>query len=133
MLDAAGIDENAAPGDNRSQSTVAEAVLTLLEVRAWTLTVSNDTLQAETGQEMTDNEIKEAWNTNLQTMFREEMDDHEADDQYLSNRKRLKANHSRFKVWLFLRFGPAEAIRNVLRHGCPRSVIQRLQDLCQPF
>ena len=78
---------------------------------------------------MTDDEIKAAWNIDLQTLFRDEMYDHEADDAHLSGRKRRKRFHSRFSTWRWLRFGPQEQIRNVLRHGFPRSVIERLLDL----
>ena len=119
--------------DHRSESTVAEAVLKLLEVRAATFTGFYSPFLAESGREMTEDELSIAWNNHLQAIFRDDMDDHEDDDEHLRNRKRRKINHRRFKAWLSLRFGPHEEIRNVLRNGCPRSVIEGLHDLCEPF
>ena len=118
--------------DHRSQSTVAEAVLKLLEVRAAELQyqgVWNDKYRSPLGMVMTDSQTKNAWNVRLKAMFKEVMDDHEATDEGLSQRKRRKKVHRRFNSWLFLRFGRKSEISNILRHGCPHDVIQRLQDI----
>ena len=104
-------------------------MLKLLEVRAATFTNFSNSLHADSGREMTDDEIKAAWSNRLQAMFRDEMDDHEADDAHLSGRKKRQRFHNRFSAWRWQRFGPHEQIRNVLRHGCPRSVIERLLEL----
>ena len=120
--------------DHRSQSTVAEAVLKLLEVRAAELQyqgVWNDKYRSPLGMVMTDSQTKNAWNVRLKAMFKEVMDDHEATDEGLPRRKRLKKNHSRFNSWLFLRFGRKSEISNILRYGCPHDVIQRLQEIAK--
>ena len=119
---------------HRSQSTVAEAVLKLLEVRAAELQyqgVWNDKYRSPLGMVMTDSQTKNAWNVRLKAMFKEVMDDHEATDEGFSRRKRRKLNHGRFSSWLFLRFGCKSEIRNILRYGCSDDIIQRLQDIAE--
>ena len=79
------------PGDMesrgyRSDSTVAEAVLTLLEVRAATFTNSSDPLLAVSGREMSNDQIRVAWNNRLQELFHFEMHDHQSDDYGDNNR-----------------------------------------------
>ena len=79
--------------DHRSESTVAEAVLKLLEVRASELEhqgVWMDTYRSPPGMVMTENQLKNAWNVRLKAMFKEVMDDHEATDEGLTRRKRRK-------------------------------------------
>ena len=120
--------------DHRSESTVAEAVLKLLEVRASELKyrgVWMDKYRSPPGQVMTDDQLKNAWSITLRAMFEDVMDDHEATDEGLSRRKRRKLNHGRFNSWLFLRFGCKSEIRNILRHGCSDDIIQRLQDIAE--
>ena len=120
--------------DHRSQSTVAEAVLKLLEVRAAELQyqgVWNDKYRSPLGMVMTDSQIKNAWNVRLKAMFKEVMDDHEATDEGLTRRKRRKKTHSRFNSWLFLRFGRKSEIRAILRNGCTDDIIQRLEDIAE--
>ena len=94
--------------DHRSESTVAEAVLKLLEVRASELKYQGvwmDKYRSPPGQVMTDDQIKNAWNIRLKLMSEDVMDDHEATDEGIRRRKRRKLNHGRFNSWLFLRFG----------------------------
>ena len=120
--------------DHRSESTVAEAVLKLLEVRASELEYQGvwmDKYRSPPGMVMTDDQIKNAWNVRLKAMFEEVMHDHEATDAGLSGRERLKRKHSRFNMWLFLRFGPKSTIRNILRYGCSNDIIERLQDITE--
>ena len=120
--------------DHRSESTVAEAVLKLLEVRASELKYQGvwmDKYRSPPGMVMTENQLKNAWNVRLKAMFKEVMDHHEATDEGLTRRKRRKKTHSRFNSWLFLRFGPKSEIRNILRHGCSDDIIQRLQEIAE--
>ena len=101
--------------DHRSESTVAEAVLKLLEVRASELKYQGvwmDKYRSPPGMVMTDDQIKNAWNVTLKKMYEDVMDDHEASDEAFSRRKRRKLNHSRFRAWLFLRFGSKSEIRH---------------------
>ena len=120
--------------DHRSESTMAEAVLKLLEVRASELKYQGvwmDKYRSPPGQVMTDDQVKNAWNITLRAMFEEVKDDHEATHEGVRRRKRRKLNHARFNSWLFLRFGCKSEIRNILRHGCSDDITQRLQDIAE--
>ena len=79
--------------DHRSESTVAEAVLRLLEVRASELKYQGvwmDKYRSPPGMVKTDNQIKNAWNVTLKKLYEDVMDDHEASDEAFSRRKRRK-------------------------------------------
>ena len=80
---------------------------------------------------MTNSQIRNAWNVRLKELFEEVMDDHEATDEGLSGRKRMKKHHSRFNCWLFLRFGRKSEIRAILRNGCTDDIIERLEDIAE--
>ena len=70
--------------DHRSESTMAEAVLKLLEVRASELGyqgVWEDKYRTLPGLVKTDDQLKHAWNTTLKAMFKDEADDNEAKDE----------------------------------------------------
>ena len=118
--------------DLRSQSTVAEAVLKLLEVRALVIGyrgVFEDTYRTPPGVVMTVEQMRKAHNVTLRGLFEEDKHDHTQTDAGLARRWKLRRNHGRFRTWLFVRFGDKEGRKELLKHGCPADVIRRLEKI----